>query len=129
MSVSSSLRNKQMPTPLPPEHSRFQEGQSGNPGGKPAGARNRLTARFLNDLAAHYEEHGVDAIDRLCADDPAGYVKVVAALCPKEIEMKSPLQELKDDELLNAVRALESFLATRLAPEGSDAPPVREPAH
>jgi hypothetical protein len=99
----------------------FKAGESGNPGGKPAGARNRLTARFLNDLAAHYEEHGVDAIDRLCADDPAGYVKVVAALCPKEIEMKSPLQELKDDELLTAVRALEGFLAARSAPEGSGA--------
>jgi hypothetical protein len=99
----------------------FKPGETGNPGGKPAGARNRLTARFLNDLAAHYEEHGVDAIDRLCADDPAGYVKVVAALCPKEIEMKSPLQELKDDELLTAVRALESFLAARPVAEGTGA--------
>jgi hypothetical protein len=109
-----------MPTPPPPEHARFKEGQSGNPGGKPTAARNRLTARFLNDLADHYEEHGKRAIARLYADDPAGYVKTVAALCPKEIEVKSPLQELKDDELLTAVHALASFLAARAPAEGSD---------
>lgn len=97
----------------------FKPGQSGNPGGKPAGARNRLTAHFLNDLAKHYEAHGADAIDRLCQDDPAGYVKVIAALLPKEVEIKRPLEEINDADLLTAVRALESYLATGTVAQGT----------
>lgn len=110
---------------LPP----FQPGQSPNPGGKPVGARNRLTAAFLNALAKDFDDHGAAAIKECRETKPEAYIKAIAALCPKEVEIKNPLQELKDDELLTAVRALEGFLASRIAPEGSDAPPVREPAH
>lgn len=101
-----------MPTPPPPEHSRFKAGESGNPGGKPTGARNRLTAHFLNALVEDFETHGKAAIAKCREDKPEAYVKVIAALCPKEIEIKRPLQEMEDDELLAAVRALESFLAS-----------------
>ena len=107
----------------------FQPGETGNPGGKPVGARNRLTARFLNDLAKHYEEHGVDAITRLCKDDPAGYVKVIAALCPKEVEITRTLEDMNADKLLDAVRALESFLAARPAEEGTGASGSELPTH
>jgi Family of unknown function (DUF5681) len=108
-----------MPAPPPPAETQFNAGQSGNPGGKPVGARNRLTAAFLNALAADFDANGKDAI-KLCRETkPEAYIKAIAALCPKEIEVKSPLQELKDDELLNAVRALEGFLASRASPEGS----------
>lgn len=102
---------------LPP----FEPGKSPNPGGKPVGARNRLTAAFLNALAADFDEHGKKAIQECRENKPDAYIKAIAALCPKEIEVKSPLQELKDDELLTAVRALESFLATQPPAEGDGA--------
>lgn len=107
----------------------FQPGQSANPGGKPVGARNRLTAAFLNALAKDFDENGAAAIKECRETKPEAYIKAIAALCPKEIEVKSPLQELKDDELLNAVRALESFLAAGPPSQGSDTPPVGTPAH
>lgn len=107
----------------------WQPGESPNPGGKPVGARNRLTKAFLNALADDFEKDGRAAIVACRENKPDAYIKAIAALCPKEIEVKSPLQELKDDELLNAVRALESFLATRPPPEGTDPPAVRESAH
>jgi len=107
----------------------FKHGETGNPGGKPVGARNRLTAAFLNALAKDFDENGVTAIKECRENKPDAYIKAIAALCPKEIEVKSPLQELKDDELLNAVRALESFLAAGRAAEGTHAAPVRESAH
>ena len=91
----------------------FQPGETGNPGGKPVGARNRLTARFLNDLAKHYEDEGHQAIKQLYESNPEGYVKVVAALLPKEVEVTRPLDELNATDLLAAVRALEGYLATR----------------
>lgn len=108
-----------MPAPPPPADTQFTAGQSGNPGGKPVGVRNRLTAAFLNALAADFDEYGKKAIQECRETKPEAYIKAIAALCPKEIEVKSPLQELKDDELLNAVRALEGFLAARGTAEGT----------
>jgi hypothetical protein len=118
-----------MPAPPPPEATRFKPGESGNPGGKPVGDRNRLTKAFLNALADDFDNHGKQAIIDCRENKPEAYIKAIAALCPKEVEIKNPLQELKDDELLTAVRALEGFLAARVAPEGSQPPPERESAH
>jgi hypothetical protein len=92
---------------------KFKPSESGNPGGKPVGARNRLTAQFLNALADDFEEFGREAIAGCRISNVAAYIKAIAALCPRELEIKRPLQEMEDGELLSAVRALESFLATR----------------
>jgi len=110
-----------MPTPPPPEHSRFQEGQSGNPGGKPKGARNRLQGAFLNALADDFEEHGKKAIVDAREKDPMGYVKAVAALMPKQVEQSQPLDDLTDAELLAGIALLRSRLAGE-AGKGMGAP-------
>jgi hypothetical protein len=96
----------------------WKPGQSGNPGGKPVSARNRLTTRFLYDLAADFEAHGKAAIVKCREEKPDVYIKAIAALCPKEIEVTRPLQELDATELLAAVRALEGYLATGPAQAG-----------
>lgn len=88
----------------------FVPGQSGNPGGKPTGARNRLTAHFLNALADDFQEHGKQAILDARAKDPMGYVKAIAALMPKQIEQTRPLDDMNDAELL----ALLEYLRTRI---------------
>jgi hypothetical protein len=62
----------------------FKKGESGNPGGKPDGARNRLTAKFLHELAEHFENNGKKAIGKLYEQDPAKYVTIVASLVPAE---------------------------------------------
>lgn len=100
-----------MPAPPPPEHSRFTPGESGNPGGKPKGARNRLTAHFLNALADDFEQHGKQAIKDAREDDPMGYVKAIAALMPKQVEQTQPLDDLTDAELLAGIALLRSRLA------------------
>jgi hypothetical protein len=94
----------------PPEHSRFKPGQTGNPGGKPVNARNRLTAHFLNRLADDFEEHGKQAIVEARTKDPMGYIKAIGALMPKQIEQTQPLDDLNDTELLAAI----AFLRSRL---------------
>lgn len=90
---------------------RFKPSQSGNPGGKPVGARNRLTGQFLNALADDFEKDGKRAIKQCREDNPAAYIKAIAALCPREIELKRPLEEMADAELITALNALTSFLA------------------
>ncbi|MSO77779.1 MAG: hypothetical protein EXQ87_12865 [Alphaproteobacteria bacterium] len=58
-----------------------------NPGGKPLGARNRLTARFLEALADDFELHGPAAIAAMRQTNPAAYVRMVGELCSKEMEI------------------------------------------
>lgn len=114
---SSSDRNTQMPTPPPPEETRWKPGQaSPNPGGKPTGARNRLTKHFLNALADDFEQHGRKAIVDAREKDPMGYVKAIAALMPKQVEQTQPLDDLTDAELLAGI----AFLRSRLTPAAGE---------
>lgn len=94
----------------PPEHTQFKPGESGNPGGKPVGARNRLTTAFLYELAADFDKNGKAAIAETREKDPATYVKVCAGLLPKQIEQTRPLDDMNDAELL----ALLEYLRTRI---------------
>ena len=117
-----------MPTPPPPEHSRFTSGASGNPGGKPVNARNRLTAAFLNRLADDFEKDGKAAIVKCREENPAAYIKAIAALCPKEIELKRPLEEMATEELIAALNALTGYLAQQSDPARAPETPGREQA-
>lgn len=116
-----------MPNPLA-NLKPFQPGQSGNPGGKPAGARNRLTAHFLNALADDFEKYGRQAIIDAREKDPMGYVKSIGALMPKQIEQTQPLDDLSDAELIAGIALLRARL-TGSAGAGEQSPPEPSQAH
>lgn len=101
----------------------------GNPGG-PKGARQRVTHRFLSDLAKDYEQWGAGAIKRMRRAKPHEYVKIVAQLLPKQIEIKDePFDGISTDELaaiLDAVRR--SLAAARGGGEGAAQAQLGEPA-
>jgi len=105
----------------------FQPGQSGNPGGRPVGARSRLTTHFLHALADDFDEHGKKAIKECRENKPEAYIKAIAALCPKELELKTPLQDATEDEL----RALLAILRRARSgdSEGAGAPSLPAPTH
>src|SRR6476620_926912 len=65
------------------EHA-FKPGQSGNPKGRPKGARNRLGTQFLEALEADFNQFGPQAIALVREKKPEVYMKVVADLLPKE---------------------------------------------
>ena len=48
---------------------RWPKGQSGNPAGRPVGARQRISEQLLADLASVWEEHGVSVLQRLAVTD------------------------------------------------------------
>lgn len=93
------------------EATQFKPGQSGNPGGKPAGTRNRITTAFLHALAEDFDQHGKKAIERTRDEDPGTYMKVCAGLLPKQIEQTNPLDDLTDAQLYAAIALLQSQLA------------------
>lgn len=88
----------------------FQPGQSGNPGGKPKAARNRLQGGFLNALADDFDKHGKKAIAKARTKDPVGYIKAIASLMPKQVEQSQPLDDLTDAELTAGIALLRSRL-------------------
>lgn len=61
----------------------FKKGESGNPAGKPIGARNELAGDFVKALSADFREHGKEALEKLRLDRPDVYIKVIAELMPK----------------------------------------------
>jgi hypothetical protein len=78
-------------------------------GGRIKGSRNLISEAFLKDLAAEWEASGPAALKVMAKTDCSGFVKVVAALLPKEFEINdNRLADLNDDELdilINEVRA------------------------
>ena len=103
------------------QDTRFKPGQSGNPAGRPKGARSKLQGEFLSALAADFDAHGKQAIEEMRSKDPSGYVKTIASLLPKQLEIERPLQGLTDDDLIAAVDALQSFLGAPGAGKGTGA--------
>jgi hypothetical protein len=82
-------------------------GEAGHKGGRPRGARNKLAADFLKDLHADWLEHGVAAIKIMRIERPREYVKVVAAILPRDLSIEvSAVTELDDSELDRMIELL-----------------------
>ncbi len=97
---------------MPKEDTQFKPGQSGNPGGRPKGARTRLTGDFLNALADDFEQHGKGAIEACRVNKPEAYMKAIVQLCPKQVEVERPLNELSDSDLAAAIGFLRNLIAS-----------------
>jgi hypothetical protein len=88
---------------------RFVTGNIG--GGRPKGARNKLGEEFIQALYDSFMEHGTETLEKVRTDDPTQYVKVIASLLPKELNVKvSELDELSDNELFRRYAALTQAL-------------------
>lgn len=65
----------------------YQKGQSGNPHGRPQGARQKLTEKFISDLAANYDRDGMRAIERVAEENPVAYLQIICRLLPKDTHL------------------------------------------
>jgi hypothetical protein len=66
----------------------FQPGQSGNPAGKPLGAKNRLSRRLVEDLETVWNDGGIDALRILKAEKPDVFLRIAFSTLPADILMR-----------------------------------------
>jgi Family of unknown function (DUF5681) len=97
------------------QDTRFQPGQSGNPAGRPKGARNKLSENLLKVLADDFDSHGRDAIEKLRESDAGQYVRMIVSILPKRVENRRAellVERLPDEELARIIRETRQVLAS-----------------
>jgi hypothetical protein len=106
---------------------KWEKGVSANPLGRPKGSRNKLAEDFLSDVLEEWQAHGKVAVSDMREKNPGDFVKMVAGLLPKDvnINLTDNLGELSDDELLSEIRKLHASLAPLLA-EGNGTPAIAQ---
>jgi hypothetical protein len=104
---------------------KFKPGQSGNPNGRPKGSRNALGEAFLEAMHEDFKAHGVEAIQKVRDEKPDQYLKVIASILPKDLNVNiNNMDDLSDDELRARIRSLESVIRPFLVDEGVSGPPI-----
>lgn len=65
----------------------WQPGESGNPNGRPVGARARFTEQFAADVAEAWRKHGAGIVDQMATTEPMRFAELCARLMPKDVSM------------------------------------------
>jgi hypothetical protein len=88
----------------------FSKGQ----GGRSKGVKNRLSHAFLTALVEDFEQHGEEAIKICRVEKPNEYLRVIAHLMPRELEINhNPIEVISDDELITYIEHIRFQLEGR----------------
>src|SRR5215472_8129106 len=96
---------------------RFAPGYSGNPGGSPEAARKALNKDTILEMHRAFKLGGRKAIEKVMRDQPAVFLKLLVLLVPREMQVEHTgrVKAMSDEQLEQAIEALEGFLAKREA--------------
>lgn len=101
----------------PPVEFQFKPG---NPG-RPKGARNKLGEAFIEDMLADWEANGPAAIRKVRTEKPDAYLKVVASILPKDLNVNiNNTDHLTDEQLIERIRQLDATIRPFLDSEGAN---------
>lgn len=93
----------------------FKSGEAwnGNRTGRPKGSRSKLSESFIQSLCEDFEKNGVQVIETVRTEKPADYLKIIAAIVPKEFNIRDmTLEDMSDEELLDNLDTVRSLAAT-----------------
>ena len=86
---------------MPPVEHQFKPG---NPG-RPKGSRNKLGEAFIEDLHIAWEKHGMAAIEATIKNHPAQFLKVIAQVLPKDMNLHiNPYDHMTDEQIMERLR-------------------------
>lgn len=86
---------------------------NGNAAGRPKGSRSKLNEDFIRAMSEDFMAHGKDVIEKVRVDQPGVYLKVVASLQPKEIDIRDKtLSDMTDQEVFDALAEIRSLKAS-----------------
>ena len=92
--------------------------------------RRSFNKDFLLALAADFKQHGASAIAKVRKQQPAAYMKICALLVPREmqIEHTNRIKQMTDEEIEQAIEAIETMLAARAGEAAKVIEGTAEPA-
>jgi hypothetical protein len=92
----------------PPVEHQFKPGQ----GGRVKGSRNKLGEAFIEDLHAAWEKHGMAAIEATIKNHPAQFLKVIAMLMPKDLNLHiNPYANMSDEQITARLKVVTGLLS------------------
>jgi hypothetical protein len=96
----------------PPIEHRFNPGE----GGRKKGSRNRLGEAFIEDLYQSWLTNGPAAIEAVLKTKPEAYLRTIASLLPRDLNLNvNNLDHLTDEQLLTRLRTLTEQVAPLLS--------------
>ena len=114
----------------PKVDTRFKSGAEwrGNAKGRPKGSRNKLNAKFIDDLHGLWMEQGEDILRRTSKHRPQDIVKAQVALMPREMKIEKAVEQLSDTDLADLSAALLASIRVDAGAEEGAAGSVSERA-
>ena len=65
----------------------WRPGESGNPSGRPIGARGRFSEQMISDIARSWSTHGPAALEKMAKTDNTRYVEICSRLIPRDVAL------------------------------------------
>lgn len=69
---------------MPSSDTQFKKGHPG----RPKGTKNKITKAYLKRLTDDFMEHGESVLERIRKESPDVYMRLVAQLVPKDMDVK-----------------------------------------
>jgi hypothetical protein len=108
----------------------FRQGMSGNPHGNRHRTRHLLNQEFMQALLLNFRHEGKRAIEKVARNQPAVYVKILALLVPREMQVEHTdrIKQMTDEQIEQAIEAIQTMLAARAGEAANVIEGMAEPA-
>ena len=99
----------------------WKPGVSGNPLGRPLGARSKFSEQACADALADWTANGPATLERVRATDPSTYLRVLFSIIPKDIavsiENRGPMEREEMRKVRRLVEIIDACGASGIDPE------------